>query len=345
MTVDMTTNYLGLELRNPIIPSASTLSQGAGVARRLQDAGAGALVLQSLFEEQIDHDETQVFRMLETGADSTGEAASYFPELDDYNIGISAYLHHVEALKKELEIPVIASLNGSTDGGWVRHAKHLEDAGADALELNVYFFATEPDVSGADVERRYEDLVASVRGSIDIPLAVKVGPFFSSMANMAVRLVEAGADGLVLFNRFLQPDIDLETLTVDPTLHLSTAEEVRMPLRWIALLRDRLDCSLAATSGVHSWEDAVKLILAGADVTMMASALYLHGPEYLATVLEGLQTWLDERGYESVRQARGSMSQRSVPKAEAFSRANYLRMLTSYSSAFDWRDAPGSPAT
>ena len=345
MSVDLRTTYLGLELRNPLVPSASTLSQRADTARRLEDAGAGAIVLQSLFEEQIEHDELEVIRLLETGAESVGEALNYFPELDDYNVGPSSYLRHVEHLKGELQIPVIASLNGSTEGGWVRYAKLLEDAGADALELNVFFLATDPLVTGDDVERSYLDLVAAVRGSISIPLAVKVGPFFSSMANFAHCLVEAGADGLVLFNRFLQPDIDLQGLTVDPTLHLSVRDELRLPLRWIAILRDHISCSLAATSGVHEPEDAVKLILVGADVVMMASALYHHGPEYLAVMLEGIEAWLGEHEYEAVRQASGSMSLGSVSDPQVFSRVNYLRMLATFSSPYDWRHTPGSPVT
>ncbi len=345
MTVDLGTDYLGIALRNPLVPSASTLSQRAGTLQRLQDAGASAVVLQSLFEEQIEHDELETHRVLETGADAFGEALSYFPELDDYNVGPDAYLRHVESSKRELEIPVIASLNGASLGGWIRYAKLLEEAGADAIELNVYLLAADPRVRGDEIERRYVDLVSAVKESIRIPLAVKVGPYFSSMANMAVRLAEAGADGLVLFNRFLQPDIDLETLDVDSTLHLSTSDELRLPLRWIAILRGHVACSLAATTGVHTAADATKLLLAGADVTMMASALYHHGPEHLTTVLAGLETWLEERGYDSVRQAKGSLRRDASPDPSAFARANYMKMLTSYTSPFDWRGLPGSPAT
>ncbi len=240
MTVDLTTRYLGLELANPVVPSASTLSQRSDTLKRLQDAGAAAIVMQSLFEEQIEAEEIQIDRVLETGAESFAEARTYLPELDDYNVGPDAYLRHLEQTKRELEIPVIGSLNGSSEGGWTRYAHLIQEAGADALELNVYYVAADPDTTSAEVEQRYLDLVADVRSSVTIPLAVKVGPFFSSMANMARRLVEAGADGLVLFNRFLQPDIDLETLAVDPTLHLSTSEELRLPLRWIAILHGRV---------------------------------------------------------------------------------------------------------
>lgn len=342
MTVDLRTTYLGLRLANPVVPSASTLSSRIDTLRRLQDAGASAVVMQSLFEEQIEHEELQVHRMLETGSHSNPESITHFPELEDYNTGPDEYLRHLEACKNELAIPVIGSLNGSSEGGWVRYAKLIQDAGADALELNVYFVAADPDESGWQVERRYLDLVSAVRDSVTIPLAVKIGPFFSSMANMARQLVEAGADGLVLFNRFLQPDIDLETLAVDPTLHLSTSEELLLPLRWMAILRGRVDCSLAATTGVHTGEDAVKLLLAGADVTMMASALFRHGPEHLATVLGDVRTWLEEHEYESVEQLKGSVSQANVTDPAAFARSNYMRMLVDYSSPYDWREIPGS---
>jgi dihydroorotate dehydrogenase (fumarate) len=343
MSADLSTRYLGLELRNPIVPSASTLSSRIDNLKRLQDAGASAIVMQSLFEEQIEHEELQIHRVLETGSESFAEALSYFPEMEEYNTGPDEYLRHLELTKRELEIPVIGSLNGVSDGGWIRYAKLIQDAGADALELNVYFVAADPDMTGEQVERRYLDLVAAVRASVSVPLAVKVGPYFSSMGHVAMRLVEAGADGLVLFNRFFQPDIDLETLSVDPTLHLSTSEECRLPLRWIAMLYGRVKASLAATSGVHTWEDAVKLLLAGADVTMMASALFTHGPEHLATVLAGVQRWLDEREYASVEQMKGSVSQVNVADPVAFTRSNYMQMLVSFTSPYDWRLSPTEP--
>jgi dihydroorotate dehydrogenase (fumarate) len=340
--VDLHTKYLGLSLENPIVPSASTLSSRIDTLKRMQEAGAAAVVMQSVFEEQIEHEEVQVHRFVETGAESQPEAASYFPDLEDYNTGPDEYLRHLEACVRELEIPVIGSLNGSTTGGWLRYAKLIEQAGAAALELNVYFVAADPDEEGWQVEQRYLDLVKAVRASVSIPLAVKIGPFFSSMANMAVRLTEAGADGLVLFNRFLQPDIDLDTLGVDPTLHLSTSDELRLPLRWIAILRGRVAASLAATSGVHTSEDAIKLLLAGADVTMMASALFRRGPEHVGVVLEGVRAWLEERGYATLEQAKGSVSQENVADPAAFARANYMAMLVNYSSAYDWRGIPGS---
>ncbi len=339
MGVDLRTTYLGIELANPLVPSASTLSSRGDTLKRLQDSGAAAVVMQSLFEEQIEHDEMEVFRLLETGANSHPEAQSYFPELEDYNVGPDAYLKHIELAKRELDIPVIGSLNGTSLGGWIRHARLIEEAGADALELNVYFIAADVTLTSEQVERRYVDLVSAVKEAISIPLAVKVGPYFSSMGNMAIRLVEAGADGLVLFNRFLQPDIDLETLKVDPTLHLSTSEEHRLPLRWIAILRGKVKASLAATSGVHTHEEALKLLLAGADVTMMASTLFINGPEHLEELLHGMQRWLEDNEYASVEQMKGSVSQESVPDPVAFERANYMKMLTSYTSPYDWRGA------
>ena len=248
MSVDLRTSYLGLALENPFVPSASTLSSHVDTLKRLRDAGASAVVLQSLFEEQIEHEEIQLHRVLETNAYSNPEATTYFPELEDYNTGPDEYLRHLERCKGELDVPVIGSLNGASEGGWLRYARLIEEAGADALELNVYFIAADPDENGWQVEQRYLDLVAAVRAGVSIPLAVKVGPFFSSMANMARRLVEAGADGLVLFNRFVQPDLDLETLELDDRLHLSTSDEVLLPLRWIGVLHGRVGCSLAGTT-------------------------------------------------------------------------------------------------
>jgi dihydroorotate dehydrogenase (fumarate) len=343
MSVDLRTTYLGMTLANPLVPSASTLSSRIDTLKRLQDAGAAAVVMQSLFEEQIEQEELELHRTLEAATDSFPEALTHFPELDEYNTGPDEYLRHLEATKRELRIPVIGSLNGASQGGWVRYARLIESAGADALELNVYFVAADHHEQGWQVEQRYVDLVAAVRATVAIPLAVKIGPYFSSMANMAHRLVEAGADGLVLFNRFYQPDIDLETLRVDPSLHLSTSEELRLPLRWIAILHGRVRCSLAATSGVHTAEDALKLLLVGADVTMMASCLFRHGPEHLGTILGEMRAWLDERGYESVEQARGSLSQANTPDPVAFARANYMRMIAGYTSPYDWRLSPSEP--
>ena len=343
MSVDLSTRYLGLDLSNPIVPSASPMGQRIDTLQRLQDAGAAAVVLPSLFEEQIEHEELQVHGLLEVGSDSFAEALTYMPEFEDYNTGSDSYLRHLEACKKELEIPVIGSLNGTSIGGWVSHAKRIEEAGADALELNIYFIAADPDEVGDVVEQRYVDLVEAVRAEITIPLAVKIGPYFSSVGHMAHRLVAAGADGLVLFNRFMQPDIDLDELRVDSKLKLSSSDELLLPLRWIAILRDRVHASLAATTGVHTAADALKLLLVGADVVMMASALLHEGPEHVGVVIEDMRTWLADHDYGSVEQMRGSMSQANIPNPVAFARANYAQLITSFVSPYDWRMSSAEP--
>jgi dihydroorotate dehydrogenase (fumarate) len=330
MTVDLSTRYLGLELNSPLVASPSPLGHDLEMLRRLEDAGAAAVVLPSLFEEQIEHEAFEVHQVLEAGTESFGEALSYFPELDDYNTGPGPYLDHLSQAKELLTIPVIGSLNGSSPGGWVRYARQMQDAGADAIELNVYFVAADPSVSSAQVEERYLELVRAVREVVTIPVAVKVGPYFSSLANMACRLAEAGADGLVLFNRFVQPDIDLETLSVVPEVHLSTSAELLLPLRWIAILHGRVSASLAATTGVHRAEDVLKLLLAGADVTMTTSAVLRDGPERLRELVIGLRALLEKGEYESVEQLKGSMSQASCPDPEEFERSQYMRALVSY---------------
>ena len=329
MNVDLTTRYLGLELTNPLVISACPLTGKLDRLRRLEDAGAAAAVMPSLFEEQIEHDEMAINRFYEHGAESFPEALSYFPELDDYNTGPDAYLRHIEEAKRSLSIPVIGSLNGTSTGGWVRYGRLIQEAGADALELNIYYVVTDPQ-TGNDVEARYLELVEAVREVVTIPIAVKLGPFFSSIPNMALRLTLAGANGLVLFNRFLQPDIDLETLRVTPNLVLSTSVELRLPLRWIAILRAHFETSLAATTGVHTALDAIKLLLAGADVTMIASALYEHGPNHVRTLLDGIRAWMVEREYPSVAQMKGSLSLINAPDPDAFERANYIKTLVNF---------------
>jgi dihydroorotate dehydrogenase (fumarate) len=332
MTVDLTSTYLGIPLRNPVVPSASPLTGRIEILERLAGAGAGAVVLPSLFEEQIEHEEMEVSRSLEYGAGGFAEAASgYLPEMEDYNTGPDEYLQLIETAKERLEIPVIPSLNGTSRGGWLRYARLMEQAGADALELNIYFIAADLTDSPAEVEDRYLELVAAVSDAIDVPLAVKIGPYFSALGHFVRRLTDAGASGLVLFNRFYQPDIDLDSLEVAPNLVLSTDAEMRLVLRWMAILRGRVSCSLAATTGVHTGDDAVKLILAGADVVMMASALLKHGPEHLGTVVTGLEAWLSEREYESVEQAKGSLSQEHSPDPAAFERSNYMKTLVTWS--------------
>jgi dihydroorotate dehydrogenase (fumarate) len=324
--VDLRTRYLGLDLRTPLVASASPLTGSLEGLRRLEAAGAAAVVLPSLFEEQLTLEAHEVGRLLERGAGSLSAALA----LDDYNAGPFGYLALVEKARATLEIPVIASLNGVAPGAWVEHATLLEEAGADALELNVYYVSSSPGLSGSEVEGRYLELVGAVRQTIGIPLAIKLSPYFSSVANLARQLLEAGADGLVLFNRFYQPDLDLETLEVTPHLVLSSSEELRLPLRWIALLAGRLPGSLAASTGVHTAEDAVKVLMAGADVAMMTSALLRHGPEHLTVVEAGLRDWLEEHGMQSVGHLRGLRSQRSIGDPAAWERANYITMLASY---------------
>ena len=333
MNVNLETRYLGLELRNPLVISACPLTGKLDTLRRLEDAGAAAAVMPSLFEEQIEHDEMAIHRFYEHGAESFPEALSYFPELDNYNTGPDTYLRHIEAARQSLSIPVIGSLNGASRGGWVRYARLIQEAGADALELNVYDVVTDPRLTANDVESRYLDLVEAIREVVTIPIAVKLGPFFSSLPNMALRLTQAGAQGLVLFNRFLQPDIDLETLRVAPNLVLSTSSELRLPLRWIAILRAHFETSLAATTGVHTAEDAIKLLLAGADVTMIASALYEHGPDHIQALLDGIRTWMAEKDYASVVQMKGSLSLITAPDPHAFERANYIKTLVNFTGA------------
>ncbi len=327
---DLSTTYLGLELDHPIVASASPLTGSIDTLCQLEEAGAAAVVLPSLFEEQVEHED----EALDAGAELVGahvEAhGSFLPDLPGYKSGADEYLDHLIQAKHELAIPVIASLNGNSDGGWTHYATSLQDEGADALELNIYDVAADVDVSGAEVEDRYLRLVSSVRAAVQIPVAVKVGPYFSSPGNFVRRLADAGADGVVLFNRFYQPDIDLASMSVAPDLVLSTPADMRLVLRWVALLWGRVDVDLAATTGVHDADGAIKLILAGADVTMMTAALLRHGPGHVATVLVELEQWFDAQGYQSLTQARGSMSQASVADPTAFERANYMKTLVSY---------------
>ncbi len=329
---DTSTEYLGLSLRNPLVASSSPATADLDGLRRLEDAGLAAVVLPSLFEEQLSFEAMQVDQMLHTGAETFGEATSYFPDLGDYRVGPDQYLELVKDAKAALEIPVIGSLNGTTPGGWLEHAKWIEQAGADALELNVYLVAADPQQTSQEIEARYRELVAAVRGAVRIPVAVKIGPFFTAFAHTAAELVQSGADGLVLFNRFYQPDLDLETLDVVPRLVLSRSEEMRLPLRWIAILHGRIRASLAATTGVHGADDVLKLLLAGADVAMMASALLESGPPHATRVLRDVLEWMEEREYASVSQLKGSVSQRAVADPAAFERANYMKTLRSYSS-------------
>ncbi len=328
--IDLSTGYLGRTLTSPIVLSASPLSESIDNLRRAEDAGVGAIVLHSLFEEQLTIERDDLDHNLTYGTDSFAEALAYFPTLDSFEIGPEGYLEHVRRAKSAVAVPVIASLNGVSAGGWVEYAREIERAGADALELNTYFIPTDPAVGGAEVENMYVELVRAVRAAVRIPLAVKLGPFFSAFANFANRLDHVGADALVLFNRFYQPDLDIERLEVVPNLTLSTSSELRLRLRWLAILYGHVRARLAVTGGVHTAEDVLKAMMAGAAVAMMASAPLAHGIEYLATVHAGLLRWMEEHEYESITQMQGSMSQRAVAEPAAFERANYLRVLRSY---------------
>ena len=333
MSVDLRTRYLGLELAHPIVASASPLTGSIDSLKRLQDAGISAVVLKSLFEEQIEHDEMSASNLMDYGAELSPEAQGFFPEMQ-YSTGPDTYLELIAQAKRSLSVPVIASLNGHTPGGWTSIARQFQEAGADAIELNVYFLAASVEDTSAEVENRYVDLVEAVTRQVSIPVAVKVAPYFSAMANMAARLSKAGARGLVLFNRFLQPDILLDELEVAPHLVLSTSDELRLALRWIAILRGRVEASLAATGGAHTPDDVLKLLLAGADCVMLASSLLTKGPKHVGTLVRGIEAWMDEREYTSVAQMKGSLSQEACPDPDAFERANYMKTLQSYTSEF-----------
>ena len=326
--MDIRTHYMGLHLANPLVASASPLSMQIDTARRLEDAGAGAIVMYSLFEEQIEFDVHKLDHYLTTYNESYAEALSYFPEPDHYqNLYAEEYLDHIRNLKEGLSIPVIASLNGVSAGSWLDFAKLIEQAGADALELNIYYMATDPAITGSMIEHMVIEDVKAVKRRVKIPVAVKLGPYFSSFANLAVQMDHAGADGLVLFNRFYQPDLDLEKMEVEPSLVLSTPVEKRLPMRWIAILHGQVKASLAATSGIHVAEDVAKLILCGADITMVASVLLKNGVGYLAQMLKELNRWMEDREYPSIEEMKGSMSYRNVAEPAAYERANYLKVL------------------
>lgn len=329
-SIDLSTSYLGLPLQNPLVASASPLSKRIDLVRRLEDAGASAIVMYSLFEEQITHESLELDFFLHRGTDVFSEALSYFPDLDRYNMGTEPYLDHLHAVKQAVSIPVIGSLNGISTGGWIEYAKRIEQAGADALELNIYYLPTDPNLTGAELEEEYVKLVRDVRATVKIPIALKLGPFFTSIPNMAKRFVEAGANGLVLFNRFYQPDFDLELLEVVPNLQLSTSHELRLPLRWIAILYGRIQADFALTSGVHTAIDVVKAMMAGASVAMMTSELLAHGIHRLTEILADLQEWMLEHEYASITLMQGSMSQRAVAEPAAFERANYMKALSSF---------------
>jgi dihydroorotate dehydrogenase (fumarate) len=327
---DLSTSYLGLSLKNPLVVSPSPLCQDLGSIRQMEDAGAAAVVLHSLFEEQITLESRDLDHFLTHGTDSFAEALSYYPDMGQYKLGPDGYLEHIRKAKAAVKIPIVGSLNGVSTGGWISYAKKIEQAGADALELNVYYIPTDPEMSGAQVEQMYADLVRDMRASVKIPVAVKLGPYFSALASMARRLDQAGANGLVLFNRFYQPDFDLEKLEVTPNLVLSRSEELRLRLTWVGILYGRVKADMAITGGVHTAEDAIKSMMAGARVAMMTSALLRNGIPHLKTVLSGVADWMEKHEYVSIRQMQGSMSQKSVAEPAAFERANYMKVLSSY---------------
>lgn len=328
--MDMRTEYLGLTLKNPLVPSSSPLSRTVDSIRQLEDAGAAAVVMYSLFEEQITSESYYLDYYLSHGSDSYAESLSYFPEMDHYNVGPDEYLELIRKAKATVDIPIIGSLNGVSTGGWIDYAGMIEEAGADALELNVYYIPTSAYLTGSEVEYIYTDILHDVKNHIEIPVAMKLSPYFSSMAHMAQRLYEGGASGLVLFNRFYQPDLDLETLEVVPSLRLSSSDDLRLPLRWVAMLYGRVPLDFAITSGVHTYQDALKGLMAGAKVVMMTSELLQKGTGRINEVLAEIKQWMEEHEYESVTQMIGSMSQQHVIEPAAFERANYMKVLASY---------------
>lgn len=328
--MDLVTNYLGLTLRNPLVASSSPLARDVDGIKRLEDAGIGAVVMPSLFEEQIELEARHLDQFLDAGAYSFAEALSYFHEPDPKMLGPDEYMRTIQRAKQAVDIPVIASLNGTSAGGWTRHAVLMQDAGADALELNIYFLSTDVDQTGAEVELHYMEAIRQVLNHVSIPVAVKIGPYISSLPHLARWIADEGAAGLVMFNRFYQPDLDLETLEVVPGLNFSRSEDLRLPLRWTAILYGRVDIDIAVTTGVHTHIDALKAIMAGANVTMMASELLQNGTRRIGEILQDMEQWMVDHEYESIIQMRGSMSQRNVARPNMFERANYMKVLYSY---------------
>ncbi|MFQ5433697.1 MAG: dihydroorotate dehydrogenase-like protein [Anaerolineae bacterium] len=328
--MDLSTTYMGLKLKNPIVPSPSPLTRKRDTMRQMENAGAAAVVLYSLFEEQITLETQTLDQYLIHGADSFAEAVSYFPQVPEYQARPDAYLEHIQWAKRALDIPIIASLNGVSSGGWIRYAQEIESAGADALELNVYYLPTDLTLSGGDVEQIYLDILRDVKASVTVPVAMKMSPYFSAFAHMAKALADAGADGLSLFNRFYQPDLDPENLEVVPNLMLSHSHEMRLPMRWIAILYGRIAADLGLTTGIHTVQDVIKGVMAGASVTMMASELLQNGVGRITAILNELEQWLVEHEYESLSQMHGSLSQINCAEPAAFERANYMRVLSSF---------------
>jgi dihydroorotate dehydrogenase (fumarate) len=328
--MDLSTKYMGLTLENPLVASASPLSREIDAIKKLEDAGAAAVVMYSLFEEQIIHEQKELDYYLTRGTEHFAEALTYYPSMEEYHLEPDLYLEHIRKAKEAVDIPVIGSLNGVSDTGWSRYASKIQEAGADAIELNIYYIPTDMSLSGPEVEDLYLENLKTVKGTVGIPVAMKLSPFFSSLAHMAAQLDNAGADGLVLFNRFYQPDINLDTLEAAPSVALSTSNDARLLLRWIAILYGNIGASLAATTGIHSASDAIKMVMAGADVTMLCGVLLLHGIQELARIKKEITTWMEKRGYDSLAQIKGSMSHQSVANPAAYERANYMKALNEY---------------
>lgn len=329
--MDLSTTYMGLTLKNPIVLAASPLSSDMDKIKRLVELGASAVIMYSLFEEQINHEIDEIDHFLSHGSESFAEALSYFPEPDEFkNLHAEEYLDQISKLKAEVDVPIIGSLNGVSSGGWMKYARKIEEAGADALELNTYYIATDPSLTSEDVEQLYLDNLKTVKESVKIPVAMKLGPYFSAFSNMATKLDKTGADALVLFNRFYQPDIDLTSLEVLPNLNLSTSKEMRLPLRWIAIIYGKVKASLAATTGIHTAEDVIKMLMVGADVTMLASVLLKNGIGQIREILDGMKNWMEENEYDSISTMKGSMSYKSLADPATFERANYIKTLQSF---------------
>lgn len=326
----LSTNYMGLELKNPLVPSASLLTEKPDQIKTLEDNGASAVVLFSLFEEQIEQEDSSLDFFMEYGTESYAESLSFFPQAHEYHSGPKEYLENLRKIKESVDIPVIASLNGATPGGWMQYAKKMEEAGADGLELNIHYLPVDFNETSADVEKRYTDIVSWVKSNVNIPVAVKIGSRFSSLPALAKALEGVGADALVMFNRFYHPDIDLEKLETKRQLHLSHSRDIRLPMRWISILRGNVHLSFAASGGVHSAKDVLKLVMSGADVTMLTSGLMAHGPELMRTIEKDLITWMDENEYQSISQMKGSMSLIHSPSPKTLVRDNYMRTLLDF---------------
>ncbi len=328
--MDLKTKYMGMTLKSPLVVSASPLSKTLDGIKKIEDAGASAVVLYSIFEEQIEYEQKELFYHTTVGTEAFAESLSYFPDVSEYNLGPDEYLEHIRKAKENVKIPVIASINGSSIGGWTEFAKLMQNAGADAIELNIYNIPTDLDKSGSDIENDYIEILKSVKAAVSIPVALKLSPYFSNMANMAKRFDAAGADALVLFNRFYQPDINLEELEVEPHIILSNPTDLRLPMRWIAILKGRIFADLAATSGIHYGEDVIKMMLVGANATMLCSTLLRYGVDYIKDIEAEMIEWMTEHEYESIMQMQGSMSQLNMADPSAYERAQYMKAINNY---------------